>query len=205
MFAASCSSAVALRRQRSLGRRNEFGQFAQTVGADKQFSGRRAIVVCGKPIPAAQLAIARDQSLAGCQRFAAVGIDHTHQRQAGAEFDRGFDMIDKAGAFNIGDIRASTQPAPPAAATDTGIGIVAKRRRQCAFIARLGLDLIDGLIAACLCKCALKRRMFGQQGRQFGFRAGKRALCRLALVGKFGALCVEQRYRGRRRFRLPLQ
>ena len=175
-----------LLRQRRFSGLRQFGELRQPVCADQLLGGRRAVVIGGKPVPAAQFSIAGNQPLPRPKRFALVYIDDADERQTRVKFGRGTNMVDKAGTGGARHIAYTAKPAPAAVTADTGIGIVPQCGGQCALKARFDRDMVYRLIAGPFCQRTFERPLFGQQRGQFGFRAGKLCLCSLAL---FGQLC----------------
>ena len=114
-----------LLRQRPLGDRDLVLQHLQAVLADQLLRRCGAIVIGGKTVPAADLAIAGDDPFAGIERFAVVGVDHADHRQAGAQFLRRFDMVDQAGAGKRGHILAAAKPSAALFAADGRVNILA--------------------------------------------------------------------------------
>ena len=76
--------------------RNGFEQRFQTIGPFELFGGRCTIIFGGKAIPAAQLAIAGNQSLAYLQHRAIVSLDHAHHGEAQCQFARCLNHIGEA-------------------------------------------------------------------------------------------------------------
>ena len=130
------------------GDRNLLFQFVQPVLAYQLLCRSRAVIVSGKSVPAAQLAVFGNQPLAGHQRSAVICVDDADHRQARVQFLRGLDMVDQPCSRNGRQFGAAPQPATARCATDHRVDILAQCRGEGAFIAGCGFDAVKRTVAA---------------------------------------------------------
>ena len=133
-----------IERRLGIGNRGASGrklprQFGMAIRADEPFGGRRADVARDIAVPAAQLAVARDDTLADRERLPVVLLDHADLREPPRQCFAAGDMrrkrIDAGRQRRIARLRLRAHPAARTGAPDWRIQIVAQRRRQRAFVA----------------------------------------------------------------------
>ena len=138
---------LGLFRQRRFCGRYQCIQLRQSVCPDQQFSGRRAVAIGGKTIPAAQLPGKRHEALTRCQRCAIILFDNPHMRKACSQFLGRVDIMDQGIVYQYAHRGRPAQPTASGIPTNCGIGIITQRGSQCAFVTRPNSDTVNRLVA----------------------------------------------------------
>ena len=172
----------------------------EAVGADKSLGRRRTAADRDEAVPAADDPVAGDEALAGEQWLSVVALGDSDLGEAAVELGRGADLGpegSEAGCeHGVGDLGFAAVPATRAGAADVGLEVVPERRREGAFVARVGGDPGQCRAAAAMVERADQRGSLGIGGGKRGAGGGDYGFTHVALLDRAGATGFSLNERG---------